>query len=203
MTDTADFVKQGFAPGAAERLPMPAREAMSEAQKAAADELIAGPRKAVFGPFIPLLRSPELMSRVGKLGEYLRFDSTLDARIRELSTCIAARHTGNQFEWVMHVPLALKAGVAQATLDAVGDGRYPVGLPEDEAAAAALSLEMLANHGVSDATYQRSLAAFGEQGLVELCTLVGYFAMICWVMNVARTPALPNPAVAGLWAFPA
>jgi 4-carboxymuconolactone decarboxylase len=203
MTDPAGFVKQGFAPNAAERLPLMPRDAMDDAQRKAADELIAGPRKAVFGPFVPLLRSPELMSRVGKLGEYLRFDSKLDARIRELATCITARHTDNQFEWVMHVPLAAKAGVSQAALDAIGEGRYPQGLPRDEAAAAALSLEMLAHNGISDATYCEALAVFGEQGLIELTTLVGYFAMICWVMNVARTPALPNPAVSGLAAFPA
>lgn len=78
-------VTQGFAAGAEDRLPMMAHDAMTPAQRAAADELIAGPRKAVIGPFIPLLRSPELMSRIGKVGEYLRFESGLNARIRELT----------------------------------------------------------------------------------------------------------------------
>ena len=126
---------QGFFPSTEERMPLPARDAMSPAQRDAADAIIAGPRKAVLGPFIPLLRSPELMARVGKVGEYLRFDCVLDVRIRELATCVAARHTANQFEWVMHAPLAVAAGVAQATIDAIAEGRQPRGMADDEAVA--------------------------------------------------------------------
>jgi 4-carboxymuconolactone decarboxylase len=197
---------QGFSPANTERMPLMARETMSPAQLRAADELIAGPRKAVFGPFIPLLRSPELMGRIGKVGEYLRFESTLDERIRELVTCFAARHVSNQFEWLMHAPLALKAGVAQATLDAIGAGRRPHALPAEEATVLDFAAELLQHHGVSDATYQQTLALLGEPGVVELSSLIGYFVMVCWVMNVTRTPALPvqGPvAFEALAAFPA
>ena len=176
---------------------------MSAAQRAAADDLIAGPRKAVAGPFIPLLRSPELMARVGKVGEYLRFDCLLDVRIRELAMCLVARQISNQFEWLVHAPLALKAGVAQSVLDAVAVGRYPQGMAADEAAAVDLVTELLAHHGVCDPSYAAALAVFGEQGVVELTTLVGYFAMVCWVMNVARTPGQPQAGFSALDAFPA
>lgn len=182
---------------------MMAPDAMSAAQREAADALIAGPRKAVFGPFIPLLRSPELMARVGKVGEYLRFDSVLDVRIRELAMCLVARHVSNQFEWLMHAPLALKAGVAQSVLDAVAAGKYPQTSAADEAAAVDLVTELLAHQGVCDASYAAALEVFGEQGVVELTTLVGYFAMVCWVMNVARTPGQPQPGFSALDAFPA
>ncbi|MES2975941.1 MAG: carboxymuconolactone decarboxylase family protein [Pseudomonadota bacterium] len=205
-TDTpqkaGSIVTQGFSPQAADRLPMMPRESMTPAQRQAADELIAGPRKAVFGPFIPLLRSPELMGRVGKLGEYLRFDSVLDVRVRELATCIAARHTSNQFEWLMHVPAARKAGVAQATLDAIAEGRHPAGMAADEAAAANVALEVLRHHGLSDATWAEALGVFGEQGVVELVALVGYFVMVCWVMNVARTDTHNAGGATPLAAFP-
>ncbi len=183
-----------------------AREAMSPAQQQAADELIAGPRKAVFGPFVPLMRSPELMSRIGKVGEYLRFQGTLGDRIRELVTCVASRHVANQFEWLMHAPLALKAGVAQATLDAIAAGKCPRDVPADEALVIDFTQELLHNHGVSDATYAQAVAALGEEGVMELTSLIGYFVMICWAMNVARTPALPvqGPVpFAPLSAFPA
>ncbi|OOG46248.1 carboxymuconolactone decarboxylase family protein [Polaromonas sp. A23] len=196
-------VIQGFAVPTHERLPMLATDAMSAAQREAADALIAGPRKAVFGPFIPLLRSPELMSRVGKVGEYLRFDSVLEVRIRELVMCLVARHVSNQFEWLMHAPLALKAGVPQASLDAIAEGRYPHSTAPDEAAAVDLVTELLQHHGVSDSSYAAALGVFGEQGVVELSTLVGYFAMVCWVMNVARTPTDNKPGFAPLAAFPA
>lgn len=195
-------VSQGFSQAPQERLPLLPLAQMSAAQRAAAEALIAGPRKAVFGPFIPLLRSPELMSRVGQVGEYLRFNSVLDVRIRELAMCLVARHVSNQFEWLMHAPLALKAGVAQTVLDAVAVGKYPHGAAADEAAAIDLVTELLAHHGVCDASYAAALAVFGEQGVVELTTLVGYFAMVCWIMNVARTPGQAQPGFSGLDAFP-
>lgn len=203
LPDQATPVPQGFSPTPHERLPMMASEAMSAAQREAADALIAGPRKAVLGPFIPLLRSPELMARVGKVGEYLRFDCLLEVRIRELSMCLVARHVSNQFEWLVHAPLALKAGVVQAVLDAVAVGKHPHGAAADEAAAIDLVTELLAHHGVCDASYAAALAVFGEQGVVELTTLVGYFAMVCWVMNVARTPGQPPAGFSALDAFPA
>ena len=157
----ADATQQGFAHGASERLPMPAASAMNDAQRAAAQALIDGPRKGVYGPFLPLLRSPQLLERVAKMGEYLRFESVLDARIRELVTCAVSRHTSNQFEWLMHAPLALKAGASQATLDALLQGARPKELPRDEEAALDFVRELMTSHGVSDASYADALAAFG------------------------------------------
>ena len=193
---------QGHAHGARERLPMPSDGAMSQAQRDAAQALIAGPRKGVYGPFLPLLRSPVLLDRVAKMGEYLRFESVLDARVRELVTCAVARHVGNQFEWTMHAPLAVKAGVSEATVEALRLGARPKQLPRDEETALDFSRELLQTHGVSDPTYAEALQAFGEQGVVELASLIGYFAMVSWVMNVARTPAQASATGPGIAAFP-
>lgn len=191
MTTSTQATPQGFAEPHPERLPLLTAAAMSDAQRQAAQALIDGPRKAVFGPFIPLMHSPELMHRVGKVGEYLRFESILDARIRELVTCYASRHVSNQFEWLMHAPLALKAGVVQSTLDAIANGKRPQQAAADEMVVLDFAAEMLQHHGVCDATYAEALTLLGEQGVVELASLIGYFVMICWVMNLARTPALP------------
>ncbi|MBI5278775.1 MAG: carboxymuconolactone decarboxylase family protein [Burkholderiales bacterium] len=199
----AEPAPQGFAAAARERLPMPAAEAMSEAQRAAAQALIDGPRKGVYGPFLPLLRSPELLERVARVGEYLRFGSTLDARVRELVTCATARHQGNQFEWLMHAPLAVQAGVDAAAIESLRVGARPRGLAADEECALDFTHELLRTHGVSDPTYAAALAQFGEAGVVELTTLVGYFTMVNWVMNVARTPGLANARGEPLHAFPA
>ena len=140
---TASGARQGFSQPWRERLPMPAPDAMTPEQREAAQALIAGPRKGVYGPFLPLLRSPQLLDRVAKVGEYLRFESVLETRIRELVTCAAARHVTNQFEWLMHAPLALKAGVSEATLDALRAGARPKGLPGDEEAALDFTTELL------------------------------------------------------------
>jgi 4-carboxymuconolactone decarboxylase len=188
-------VEQGHGP---QRLPLPAAEALDPAQRAAAQALIEGPRGAVYGPFVPLLRTPALLERVAQLGEALRYGGRLDARVRELAICLAARAVGNQFEWVMHAPLARAAGVAAAAIDAIAAGAHPQGLAADEQVACDFATELLQQHGVCDATYARALAAFGEPGVVELATLVGYFVMVSWVMNVARTPSLPTAQVAPL-----
>lgn len=177
-----------------ERLPLLTDAQMNEAQRKAAAELIAGPRKAVIGPFIPLLYSPELMDRFQRVGEYLRFGSTVPAKLNELAMCITARHTTNHFEWAVHYPNAVKLGVAREALDALGEGRIPRGLAEDEALVFDFVSELLARNGVCDATYERALKHFGEQGLVELVGLVGYFIAICLVMNVAHTPAPKSEA---------
>lgn len=200
--DNSTAARQGFTEPWRERMPLPAHDAMDEQQRQAADALIAGPRKGVYGPFLPLLRSPRLLDRVARLGEYLRFDSVLDARIRELAICAAARHVSNQFEWLMHAPLAVKAGVAESAIEALRVGARPKGLPADEEAALDFAGELLRTHGASDASYQDAVAQFGEQGVVELTTLIGYFVMVSWLMNVAHTPAQTGSKGEPLPAFP-
>lgn len=172
-----------------DRLPMPDTASMTPAQREAADALINGPRKGVYGPFLPLLRSPVLLDRVARMGEYLRFDSVLDARVRELVICAASRHVSNQFEWHMHAPLAVKAGVNAAAIEALRLGARPEDLAHDEQVALDLAQELLRTHGVSEPAWQAAVAAFGEQGVVELTTLTGYFVMVSWLMNAAHTPA--------------
>ncbi len=197
-----EAASQGFAAHARERLPLPAAESMTEAQRTAAEALMNGPRKGVYGPFLPLMRSPQLLERVGKVGEYLRFESVLDARVRELATCVAARHVGNQFEWHMHAPLAIQAGVDAGAIDLLRQGARPSqGLKEDESVALDFASELLHTHGCSEPTYERALRTFGEQGVVELTALIGYFVMVSWVMNVAHTPAQAQ-AGAAMPAYP-
>ena len=175
-----------------ERLPPLPADRMNEAQKAAAAALIAGPRKGVFGPFVPLMRSPELLDRLQRVGEYLRFGSVIPARLNELAMVITARHLTNQFEWAVHHPLAIKAGVSPQVVEAIRRRERPSGMPADESLLHDFCLELLSTHHVSDALYGRAIAAWGEQGVVDLVGCVGYFVAICLVMNVAGTPPPDN-----------
>ena len=200
--DTPRPTPQGFGDSRSERLPLPERSAMSDAQRAAADAIINGPRKAIFGPFVPLLQTPALMERIGKTGEALRFEGTLPERIRELAICVVARETANQFEWQTHAPLAIKAGVAAEAIEAVAAGRRPRKLATDEVCAFDFVSELVRRHGVSDATYADATSCFGAPATVELTALAGYFVMVCWVMNVARTPGPGGSTTPGLRAFP-
>lgn len=185
-----------------ERMPALAPEAMDEAQRAAAQELINGPRKGVFGPFIPLMRSPELMNRLQKVGEYLRFQTSLETRINEFVMLIVSRQWTQQFEWCMHYPLALKAGIRQEMLDALAEGRRPSGMAEDEEIAWEVCDELQRMRGLSDGTYARAVQCLGERGLLDMLGLIGYFTTVSMVMNVARTPPMKDATAAPLAPYP-
>ena len=185
-----------------DRMPPIPRERMSAAQAAAADDLIAGPRKGVKGPFIALLRSPELMARLQKVGEFLRFQSTLPARISEFATLVVARQWTQQFEWFTHVPLALKAGTARETIDALREGRRPASMSAPEALVYDFVTELSVNKGVSDSLYREGVESLGEPGVLELISLVGYFTLISMVLNVAHTPGEVADGIAPLPALP-
>jgi MFS family permease len=202
ITTNSSSTPQGFGPSRAERLPIPARNKMSEVQRRAADAIISGPRKAIFGPFVPLLQCPALMEHIGKTGETLRYQGCLPEQVRELAICVVARETSNQFEWHMHAPLAIRAGVAQTTIDAIHAGRRPRGLAAELETTVDFATELMLRHGVEDETYAEAVHRFGEPGTVELAALVGYFVMVCWLMNVARTPGPEGTGTSPLTAFP-
>jgi 4-carboxymuconolactone decarboxylase len=175
-----------------DRLPPLPDSELTEAQSAAKAAIINGPRGVFEGPFIPLLRSPDLMGRLEKVGEYLRFGSVLPARIRELAILIIARAYDEQTEWAIHQPIALKSGLAAATIEAIGTGRRPSPLQEDEQATWDFLFELQLHHKVSDATYATAKTHFGEAGIIDLTALAGYYALLAQVLNVARTPPPAN-----------
>jgi len=175
---------------------------MNEKQRKVADELTSGPRGGVKGPFIAALRSPDLVDRLGKLGEYLRFGSSLQARISELVMLIVSREWTNQFEWAMHSPLALKNGVKQAVLDALAEGRRPKGMAADEEIAYEICDELGRTRSLCDTTYRLAVEQFGEAGVIDIATIYGYFVTVCAIMNLAHTPPPAGSSVAPILPFP-
>lgn len=184
-----------------ERMSRIAPEQMTEAQRKAAEELASGPRGEVRGPFNVLLRSPELMSPLQKVGEYLRFRCQLDRRTAEMATLIAAREWTQLYEWQAHHPLALKAGLKPEIAQAIAEGRRPEDMAQDEEIVYDLLTEAFRNKSVSDATYQRAVQQFGEQNLVDLLAIGGYYSLLAMLLNVART-ALPEGRAPGMPHFP-
>lgn len=185
-----------------DRMPPLDPEHMTEEQRQAAAELAAGPRGGVRGPFIALLRSPRLMSRLQKVGEYLRYESSLEPRLAELAMIIVARQLTQQFEWQVHHALALKAGLAKEVADALAQGARPRGMKPDEEDVFDFCAELLQRYGVSDVMYQRATERLGERGVIDLVGLVGYFTTVSLVLNVAHTPA-GETATLPLEPFPA
>lgn len=179
-----------------DRMPPIADRDMSDAQREAARAVVQGPRGALVGPFVPLLRSPELMERVQQLGAYLRYRSAIGTRLTELAILLVAREWDQQVEWAIHAPIALEAGVAPHIVDAIAHWSRPSQMYPDEQAVYDFSLELLAHKQVSDQTWARALAQFGEQGVTDLVGINGYYTLLAMVMNAARTPAPGNAAMA-------
>lgn len=179
----------------ADRLPPIPPEAYDPLQRVAADALIASPRGAVRGPFVPLIRSPDLMELTQRLGAFLRYDCSVPVRLREFAILVAARIWSQPYEWHAHAGNALTAGVARETLAALAQGQIAAGAKEDEKLIFAYCAALHLNHRVDDACYAAVHALLGESGLVELTSLCGYYAMLAMVLNVARTP-FPGEAFA-------
>ena len=170
---------------------------LNQQQRAAAQAIIDGPRGALYGPFVPLIRSPELMETAQRMGEYLRYRSAIGTRLSELAILVTARQWNQQVEWAIHAPLAAQNGVDAATIDAIAQRRPPVGLKPDEQAVHDFCIELQQHKRVSDATYARALALFGEHGVVDLMGINGYYTFLAMVMNGAQT-ATPELGVVPL-----
>ena len=173
---------------AQDRMPPIPADKLTDAQKKAAAEFAEGRGYDLRGPWVPLLRSPEMLLRAKHMSDYLRFKSPIEERIKEMMILIAAREWTQQYVWNSHYPATLKAGLKREVADAIADSRRPTGMKEDEEAAYDLATEILRFKRVSDAAYDRAVARFGEQGVIDLLSLVGYYNMLAIVMNTTRTP---------------
>src|ERR1700692_1598830 len=162
---------------------------MSAPPRSIADAIMSGPRKALSGPFNAWLRSPELADRLQKVGEYVRFNSSLDRRINEMAILMTAQAWGSQYEWYAHAPLALKAGIDPAIIAAIGAGQKPDNMKDDEAIVWEFTTQLRRDHGVDDATYARALEKFGEAGIMDLVAVNGYYDVVSMTLNVARVAA--------------
>ena len=186
-----------------ERMPDIPEAQMSTEQKRIMDEIAAGPRGRIGGPFIPLMRSPELMNRLQKVGEYLRFQNTVGLRNSEFAVLIVARHWAQPVEWAIHRPIAEREGVLPATCDAIAEGRRPDNMTEDETLIYNVLEELRSNRSLSDVTYAQLRNRFGDQGVIDLVAHYGYYSLLAMTMNVARTAVPENSVgVPGLKSIP-
>ncbi|HEY5827806.1 MAG TPA: carboxymuconolactone decarboxylase family protein [Hyphomicrobiaceae bacterium] len=170
-----------------DRLPPIPAEQLSAEQKKAAEEFAAGRGYTPRGPFAVMLRSPEVMLRAKAMGDYLRFRNVLPKRVSEMVILITAREWTQQYEWAYHYRIALEEKLDRAVIEAIAEGRRPDKMQEDEAVAYDFSVELHRRRSVSDATYARALKLFGEQGVIDLVGISGYYTFNAMMMNVARS----------------
>ncbi|MBI4190979.1 MAG: carboxymuconolactone decarboxylase family protein [Betaproteobacteria bacterium] len=173
-----------------DRMPPIPIEKMTDAQKKIAAEIAAGPRGKVEGPYWPILRSPEFASHMQKVGAYVRYDCPLDRKINQMAALMVARSWTQQFVWDVHILQALEAGLKPAIAEAIAEGRRPAGMAEDEEILYDFVTELLANKSVSDPTYARTVAKFGEPGIIDILGIIGYHMTLALIMNVSRAPLL-------------
>ena len=182
-----------------ERFPILQPEQMTAEQKKVLDAILSGPRAANYGPegvarvlrggpFNAWLRSPELGDRLQKVGEYIRFNSSLPLRLNEFAILITAREWTSQYEWYAHHPLAMKAGLDPRIAEELALGKRPSGMKDDEAAVYEFCTQLHRNKKVDDAAFNRALALFGEKGVVDLIGVSGYYTAVSMTLNVAEVP---------------
>jgi 4-carboxymuconolactone decarboxylase len=167
---------------------------MNPAQKAVVDEIVSGKRGRFGGPFEILVRAPEVCKHLSRLGEYLRWGSSLPPALSELAICLTARHIRANYEWHAHAPLAVEAGVPAAALEAIRTGGTPHFDAKDQALVYKLVSELIDTKRLSDASFAAGIAAFGEQGMVELGTIIGYYTAIGNALNVFEVALPPGQA---------
>jgi 4-carboxymuconolactone decarboxylase len=163
-------------------------EEMTPEQKALADNILSGPRGGLNGPFNVMLRSPDLGDRLQKVGEYVRFKTSIPPQLNEMAILITARHWTAQYEWYAHHALALKAGLNPAVIDDIAAGKRPAAMQPDEEIVYNFCHDLLDTKQVSDATFNAVKGKFGERGVVDLIGLMGYYHTVSMLLNVDRYP---------------
>jgi 4-carboxymuconolactone decarboxylase len=150
--------------------------------------IVSGPRKGAAGPFNALLRSPEVADRVQRVGEYVRFQTTIPPALNEMAILIAGRFWSAQFEFWAHSRLARTAGLSEEIIAAIAEGRRPSPMSDDERAVHDFCTELFRDKAVGDATFAAVVDRFGEQGVIDLIAAVGYYSIVSMVLNVDRYP---------------
>jgi 4-carboxymuconolactone decarboxylase len=171
---------------AQQRLPTIPPGQYTAEQKKAAEEFLAARKVPVFGPFEPMMHSPEVMSMARAMGDYLRYHSALGNTLSELVILVTAREWSQDYEWYVHYPIALKAGIAKDIADAIADGRRPTAMSADEEIVYDFTTELQKNKRVSDPIFNRAEQRFGKKGVVDMTGISGYYTFLAMQLNMAR-----------------
>jgi 4-carboxymuconolactone decarboxylase len=177
--------------------PLTAEELTTE-QRTMVQELLAGKRTSLNGPFNVLLRSPEMGNHAQKLGEYVRFKTSVPRRLNEMAILMTARLWSSQYEWYAHEKLALDAGLSREVVDSIHSGERPSLMRADEAVVYDFCTELRERRRVGDRNFKAAVELLGEKGVVDLIANLAYYDLVSMALNVDRYPlpagaSLPFP----------
>jgi 4-carboxymuconolactone decarboxylase len=168
------------------RMPPLSPDTYDQAQKDAQADFVATRKVDFSGPWHVFIRSPELLTHAQRMGEYLRYRCKLSGRISEFVILLVARDSTQDFEFGTHRKHGLKAGLSEAVIAAIAEGRRPGDLDDELRTIWDFVTELQRTRRVSDTTYGQALARFGEQGVIDLAGIIGYYSLLAMTMNVAR-----------------
>ena len=168
------------------RLPTIPPEQYTPEQKQAVQDFEAARKAAVRGPFQPLLHSPQVMTLMRSTGDYLRYKSAIGTTLSELVILVVAREWTQDYEWMVHQPIAVDVGIKASITQAIAEGRRPQGMNDDEEIVYDFSTELHKNKHVSDHTFARAEKRFGKQGVVDLTAINAYYTSLAMQMNAAE-----------------
>jgi 4-carboxymuconolactone decarboxylase len=174
------------------RIPAATRERVREDLRSIFDEVSSGPGGVGTGPMSVLKYSPEMARRAMPLFQYVRNESILPQAIRELAMLTTARATDCPYIWNAHAALGRQAGLSDALVDALRDRQPLPPMTEADAIVIRLGTEFFQTHRISQETFAVALLQFGTQGLVELTTLMGFYAMLAFNANAVDLGLPPN-----------
>jgi 4-carboxymuconolactone decarboxylase len=170
------------------RLPELTVDMLTPEQRNVHDAIVAGPRGLVQGPLNIWLNSPKLAERAQELGAFCRYHTSLPPRLSELAILVTGATWKAGFEWFVHAPIGIAAGLDPAAVETIRTGGTPKFERADEAAVYDFTHELLEKRRVSDATYKRAVAELGSVGVVELVGILGYYALISMTIVAFHVP---------------
>ena len=162
---------------------------MKPDQRAVYAQTVAGRRGSVPANVMVWLRSPDLAARAQKLGELVRYDTSLKPRHSELAILVVAKRWQAQYEWAVHVPEARKAGLPDALVESIRAGAAPVFVEPADWVVYEFAAAVVADGRVTDEQYRAAVLDLGERAVVELVALLGYYTMVAFTLNVFDIPA--------------
>jgi 4-carboxymuconolactone decarboxylase len=167
-------------------------DALTPEQRKVYDAIMSGPRGHVVGPLRVWLQSAELADRAQALGAFCRFGSSLPPRLSELAIIVIGAYWKAGFEFWAHGPMAIKAGIDAAAVEAIRNGETPNLIKADEQAVFEFARELVHDRRVSDATYERAVKELGLKSVVDLTGILGYYGLICMTIRAFHVPVPPG-----------